>query len=140
MKRLFLLLSLTSITLASVPAEQKNVAAKPTQAVELKRKSSFEADNSHDPFWPIGWKKPGPKTDSSEPGPAISPDAFNLSSVTMGAGGHFAILNGRIMQEGQQFGLQYGNQIYQVTLRKVEDGRVVLTYQDSEIIVSLKRR
>ena len=140
MKRLLLFLGLTSIALGSLCAEQKKTAAKPTQAVELKRKSSFEADDSHDPFWPIGWKKPGPKTDSTEPGPAISPNAFSLSSVTMGAGGHFAILNGKIMQEGQQFGLQYGNQLYQITLRKVEDGRVVLAYQDSEVIVPLKRK
>jgi hypothetical protein len=140
MKRLLLLLSLTSIAFGNSWAEQKATAAKASQSFDLKRKSSFAADGSHDPFWPIGWKKPGPKTDSTEPGPAISPDAFNLSSVTMGTGGHFAILNGKIMQEGQQFGLQYGNQIYQVTLRRVEDGRVVLAYQDSEIVVPLKRR
>ena len=58
----------------------------------------------------------------------------------MGAGTHFAILNGKIMQEGQQFGLQFGNQIYQVTLRSIEDGQVVLVYQDGEIIVPLRRK
>jgi len=45
----------------------------------------------------------------------------------MGTGTRFAILNGKIMQEGQQFGLQFGNQVYQVTLRSIEDGQVVLT-------------
>jgi hypothetical protein len=58
----------------------------------------------------------------------------------MGAGARFAILNGKIMQEGQQFGLQFGNQIYQVTLRSIEDGQVVLLYQDAEIIVPLRRK
>jgi hypothetical protein len=58
----------------------------------------------------------------------------------MGTGPHFAILNGKIMQEGQQFGLQIGNQIYQVSLRSIEDGRVILTYQDSEIVVLLRRK
>jgi hypothetical protein len=140
MKRFLLFLGLTSIALGSLCAEQQNAATRLTQTVELKRKSSFEADDSHDPFWPIGWKKPGPKIDNTEAGPAISPNAFSLSSVTMGAGGHFAILNGKIMQEGQQFGLQYGNQLYQVTLRRVEDGRVILTCQDSEVIVPLRRK
>ncbi len=58
----------------------------------------------------------------------------------MGAGPHFAILNGKIMQEGQQFGLQFGNQVYQVTLRSIEDGQVILVYQDSEIMVPLRRK
>ena len=58
----------------------------------------------------------------------------------MGSGTRFAILNGKIMQEGQQFGLQFGNQVYQVTLRSIEDGQVVLLYQDAEIIVPLRRK
>ncbi|MEO7723913.1 MAG: hypothetical protein ABIU29_04380 [Chthoniobacterales bacterium] len=58
----------------------------------------------------------------------------------MGTRTHFAILNGKIMQEGQQFGLQIGNQIYQVTLRSFQDGQVVLLYQDAEIIVPLRRK
>ena len=28
--------------------------------IELKHKSSFDATEARDPFWPIGWKKPGP--------------------------------------------------------------------------------
>ena len=108
--------------------------------IELKRKSSFDATEARDPFWPIGWKKPGPKSTSGETGPAIAPEAFSLTSVTMGSGPHFAILNGKIMQEGQEFGLQLGTQIYQVTLRSIQDGRVILAYQDSEIVVLLRRK
>ncbi len=58
----------------------------------------------------------------------------------MGAGPRFAILNGKIIQEGQQFGFQFGNQIYQVTLRSIEDGQVVLVYQEAQIIVPLRRK
>ena len=133
MKKFFLAACLTTLLLEGVRAADK------VPAIELKEKSSFDAADVRDPFWPIGWKKPGPKSTSGE-GPALASDAFALTSVTMGAGPHFAILNGKIMQEGQQFGLQYGNQLYQITLRKVEDGRVVLAYQDSEIIVPLKRK
>ena len=108
-------------------------------AIELKRKSSFDATDARDPFWPIGWKRPGPQS-AKRSGPELLPASFSLTSVTMGAGAHFAILNGKIMQEGQQFGLQFGNQVYQVTLRSIQDGQVVLAYQDAEIIVPLRRK
>ncbi|HEX5176431.1 MAG TPA: hypothetical protein VFV83_05340, partial [Chthoniobacteraceae bacterium] len=88
--------------------------------------------------WPIGWKRPGPKTTRS--GPDLSPGSFSLTSITMGAGARYAILNGKIMQEGQQFGLQVGKQIYRVTLQAIQDGKVVVFYQGSEITVPLRRK
>ncbi|MGH8092799.1 MAG: hypothetical protein ACREIF_04945 [Chthoniobacterales bacterium] len=133
MKKLLIALCLASLIIEGARAKD----AAPT--IELKRKSSFDAGEARDPFWPIGWKKPGPKTTAGE-GPAIAPEAFSLTSVTVGSGTHFAILNGKIMQEGEQFGLQLGNQIYQVTLRSIEDGQVILVYQDSEIVVPLRRK
>lgn len=133
MKPLFYVLCLTSLLAAAARgADSKG------PVIELKHKSSFDATEARNPFWPIGWKKPRVKT-SGDAG-AVSPDAFALTSVTMGTGPHFAILNGKIMQEGQQFGLQLGNQIYQVTLRSIEDGRVILTCQESEIVVLLRRK
>jgi hypothetical protein len=134
MKNLLLAFCLTSLLLGAVRAEES------VPTIELKHKSSFDATDARDPFWPIGWKRPGPKSASSEAGPDLSPASFSLTSVTMGTGTRFAILNGKIMQEGQQFGLQFGNQVYQVTLRSIEDGQVVLTYQDAEIIVPLRRK
>ena len=44
------------------------------------------------------------------------------------------------MQEGQQFGLQLGTQMYQVLLKKIEDGRVILSRHDQEIVVPLRRK
>ena len=92
------------------------------------------------PFWPIGWKKPGPKAATTGPGPDLTPGSFSLTSVTTGTGPHFAILNGKVMQEGQQFGLQFGNQVYNLTVKSIEDGQVVLAYQDTEIVVPLHRK
>ena len=109
--------------------------------IELKHKSTFDAaPNDRDPFWPIGWKKPGPKIAASGAGPELTANVFSLTSVTMGVGQRFAILNGKVMQEGQEFGLQFGNQVYTVTLRSIEDGQVVLVYQDNEIVVPLRRK
>lgn len=134
MKNLLLPFCLTGLLLSTVRAEET------LPKIEVKHKSHFDATEARDPFWPIGWKKPGPKSSNSEAGPGLSPDSFSLTSVTVGSGSHFAILNGKIMQEGQQFGLQIGNQIYQVTVRSIEDGQVVLLYQDGEIVVPLRRK
>ena len=132
MKNLLLALCLTSLLLTAARAEES------APAIELKNKSTFDATDARDPFWPIGWKRPGPKISTS--GPDLSPASFSLTSVTMGAGARFAILNGKIMQEGQQFGLQFGKQVYHVTLRAIQDGKVILAYQDSEITVPLRRK
>src|SRR5689334_3729611 len=133
MKKIFLTACLTSLLFGAIDAAEKEAT------IELKQKSSFDAADGRDPFWPIGWKKPGPKSTTGA-GPAIAPDSFALTSVTMGAGPHFAILNGKIMQEGQQFGLALNKEIYQVTLRTIEDGRVILAYQGGEVVVPLRRK
>ena len=134
MKPLLLAFCLTSLLL---PAAWAGNDGPP---IALKHKSTFDsAPNDRDPFWPIGFKRPGPKI-ATGGGPDLSPNVFSLTSVTTGTGPHFAILNGKVMQEGQQFGLQFGKQVYQVTLRSIEDGKVVLVYEDTEIVVPLRRK
>ena len=112
-------------------------------SLEIKNKSSFTMDNnSRNPFWPIGWKPTakvaGPGIEHA--GPDIPLAAFVVSSITLDQGARFAIVNGKIMQEGQQFGLQLGNQTYQVTVKSIEDGRVILVRRDQEIVVPLRRK
>jgi hypothetical protein len=133
MKTLLTVLCLT-ILLTAARAEEK------AAPIELKQKSFFDAPEVRNPFWPIGWKKPNPKDPHAEAPPELSSGSFSLTSVTMGTGPHFAILNGKIMQEGQQFGLQFGQQIYQVTLKAIQDGQVIIAYQDNEIVVPLRRK
>ncbi len=132
MKNLLLVFCLTSFLLPAVRAVE------PAPAVELKNKSTFDASDGRDPFWPIGWKRPGPKVSTA--GPDLSPGSFSLTSITMGAGARYAILNGKAMQEGQQFGLQFGKNVYHVTLRAIQDGKVIIAYQGSEITVPLRRK
>ena len=111
--------------------------------VAIKNKSSFNLDaGTRNPFSPIGWKPTG-RVASGSGGTSqgeVPPGAFVVSTITVDGATHFAIINGKSMQEGQQFGLQYGNQVYQVTLRSIQDGQVILVYQDSEIVVSLRRK
>jgi hypothetical protein len=111
-----------------------------TPSMELKHKSSFNVEaNERNPFWPIGWK-PAPKLAKTGAGPAIPPSSFVVSSITLDPKAHYAIINGRTMSEGQQFGLQLGSQIHQITVKAINDGHVVLLRGDQEIIVSLRRK
>jgi hypothetical protein len=113
--------------------------------LDFKSKSSFNLEsNTRNPFWPIGWKPAakisGPGGAERAAGPDIPLSAFLVSSITVGEGNRFAIVNGKTMQEGQQFGLQLGSQTYQVTVKAIQDGRVVFARRDQEIIVPLRRR
>lgn len=156
MKRLiFLTLSiLMALPCAQAEPEKKNATPVPPKtaatatvpdvpAIELKNRSSFEMEgNSRNPFWPIGWKPAAKLADAGadRAGPDIPLTAFVVSSITIEQGTKFAIVNGKIMQEGQQFGLQLGNQTYQITLKAIEDGRVIVARRDQEIVVPLRRK
>jgi hypothetical protein len=63
-----------------------------------------------------------------------------VSTITVDGATKFAIINGKTMSEGQQFGLQVGTQIYQVTVKRIEDGRVIIGRRDEEIVVPLRRK
>ena len=133
---------LTISVLALLGLTRALAAEQPTApAVELKNKSNFTMDASgRNPFWPIGWKPVAKASSNEHSGPEIQPEAFLVSSITLDRGGRFAIINGKAMQVGQQFGLQLGNQTYQLTVKAIEDGRVILARRDEEIIVPLRRK
>ena len=112
--------------------------------IELKTKSAFTVESgSRNPFWPIGWK-PSPKISGGgtgeNTGADLPPSAFLVSTIMLDPGAHFAIINGKAMVEGQTFGLQMGSQTYQLTVKRIEDGRVILGRRDQEIVVPLRRK
>jgi len=133
------ILAILTFAVFSLPALRAEDAP---PSIELKNKSSFTMDASgRNPFWPIGWKPVARVQNNTEhTGPDILPTAFVVSSITMDPGARFAIINGKAMQEGQQFGLQLGTQTYQLTVKSIEDGRVILARRDQEIIVPLRRK
>lgn len=117
--------------------------APPPAPLEFKNKSTFVSDNTRNPFWPIGWKPAARTSDATtteHSGPEIAPSAFLVTSITLGHTNRFAIVNGKIMQEGQQFGLQMGTQTYQITVKAIQDGRVVFSRRDQEIVAPLRRK
>jgi hypothetical protein len=124
------------LTISLVAARAEQIVPPPAANV----KSSFDASKARNPFWPIGWKKPDAKNPNGvAPGPALTPASFALTSVTTGGSDRFAILNGKVMQEGQRFGLQVGPQVYEVTVQAIQDGQVILAFQGEEIVVPLRR-
>ena len=132
------ILALLSLTCAQ--ADQATAIELKNTAIELKNKSAFTMEASgRNPFWPIGWK-PVAKANTTGHGPEIQSSAFVVSSITLDKGGRFAIINGKAMQAGQQFGLQLGTQTYQITVKAIEDGRVILGRRNEEIIVLLRRK
>lgn len=131
---------------ADAPAPAAVPPAQPSPSpvkIELKNKSSFTMDGgSRNPFWPIGWKPTGKLTGGhgADAAGEIPVTAFVVSTITVDEGGRFAIINGKTMSEGQKFGLLLGTQTYQIVVKKIEDGRVILGRQDEEIIIPLRRK
>ena len=125
-------------------APENTNAAPPSEIpqLEVKNKSAFALDESgRNPFWPIGWRPANKSAQTAEQATSeISPAQFLVSSITVDVGGRFAIINGKVMGEGQVFGLQVGNQTYQLTVKAIQDGQVVLARRDQEIVVPLRRR
>ena len=122
-------------------ADAKNKSAEEGAAVILKNKSEFKTDAMmRSPFWPIGYKPTGRVGGAGNDQGEVPPGAFVVSSITLDERGRFAIINGKSMGEGMQFGLQVGTQVYQVSVKRIEDGRVILARHDEEIVVPLRRK
>jgi hypothetical protein len=139
----FVLLASVALACASGAGAPPAAPAAAPAALEFKNKSSFTVDNTRNPFWPIGWKPAARTTEATateHSGPEIAPSAFLVTSITLGHTNRFAIVNGKVMQEGQQFGLQMGSQTYQITVKAIQDGRVVFARRDQEIIAPLRRK
>ncbi len=130
---LFLVSAAGSLRAESAPA-----------AIQLKHRSAFQVeDKARNPFWPIGWKPAAKVSESStDQGSAdLAPTVFLVSSIAIQDGTRrFAIINGRVMEEGQQFGLQMGTQTYQITVKAIQDGQVILARRDQEIVAPLRRK
>jgi hypothetical protein len=131
----------TKPTERTAAAEDKNKASEQPAVVVVKNKSSFEVDAAtRDPFWPIGFKPKARIGGAGDADGEVPPSAFLVSTITLDATTRFAIINGKTMFEGQQFGLQVGTQIYQVSVKRIEDGQVILSRHDEEIVVPLRRK
>jgi len=125
----------------SAPVEPKNKSAEEASPIAVKNKSAFNIDAGiRSPFWPLSWKPTGKVASGGTDQGEVPPGAFVVTTITLDGAARFAIINGKSMGEGQQFGLQIGTQVYQVTVKRIEDGRVILGRRDEEIVVPLRRK
>jgi hypothetical protein len=135
MNKIFAVICITIFAASAVLRADEPVA------IAVKNKSSFKMDaGTRSPFWPISWKPTGKVASGGTDQGEVPAGAFVVSTITLDGAARFAIINGKSMGEGQQFGLQIGTQVYQVTVKRIEDGRVILGRREEEIVVPLRRK
>ena len=109
--------------------------------LEVKNKSSFSAKaNPRDPFWPTGWKPAAAVPTGDQADSDLAASAFVVTSITIQPQARFAIINGKIIQEGQEFGLKLGGNVFHLTVAMIQDGKVILQQHGRHIVVPLTRK
>ena len=104
------------------------------------RKSLFTASASdHNPFWPIGWVKM--ESASADSGASLIPRAtdFAVTSILLNEP-PMAVINGKEMAEGETAALPVNGQPVIVQLMAVQDGRVILRWQNQALVVVIHRQ
>jgi len=106
-----------------------------------KTKSVFRGTmNERNPFWPIGWVKvdSGTSTDNA-PAPVVPhSEDFSVSTIMLNEP-PMAVINGKDMAEGEVATLNVNGQPVMVQLMAVQDGRVILRWQNQNLIVPIHR-
>jgi hypothetical protein len=104
----------------------------------LKHRSSFiGTGNDHNPFWPIGWTK---MENISDDGPSIDPHVEDFTVTTIMLNDPpMAVINGKDMAEGEVAALPVNGQSVVVQLMAVQDGRVILRWQNKNLVIPLHR-
>ena len=114
-------------------------AATAAKAGASAHKSVFTASaNDHNPFWPIGWVKMESVADSAAP---VIPhaDDFAVTSILLNEP-PMAVINGKEMAEGETTTIPLNGQPVMVQLMAVQDGRVILRWQNQNLIVPIHRQ
>jgi len=129
---------------ASPVVETKPVSGKAgataAKAYAPARKSLFTAAAAdHNPFWPIGWVNLENLSASSATAPVIPhSEDFTVTSILLNEP-PMAVINGKEMAEGEIAAINLNGQQVMVQLIAVQDGRVILRWQNQNILVSLRR-
>jgi L-ascorbate metabolism protein UlaG (beta-lactamase superfamily) len=92
----------------------------------------------HNPFWPIGWvKTETDTTDTSAPTVPHTED-FTVTTILLNDP-PMAVINGKDMAEGEVAALPVNGANVVVQLMAVQDGRVILRWQNQNIVVPIHR-
>jgi hypothetical protein len=128
----------------SATAISGTAATSGTTAYLLKQKSYFTGTSKdHNPFWPIGWSKTAIAGSGYSTGPAVvvAPHAedFVVTSILLNEP-PLCVINGKELAEGEIATLPTaGGQMLTVQLIAVQDGHVVLRWQNQNLTIPLHR-
>jgi hypothetical protein len=147
MKKL-LFLAILTVACHAVHAGDTTAASKgsPTvdvkpasSAYEPKHRSTFSATaTAHNPFWPIGWVKTEALNQTADAPTMPHAEDFTVTTIMLNDP-PMAVINGKDMAEGEVAALNAGGRMVTVQLMAVQDGRVILRWQNQNIVVPLHR-
>jgi len=133
-----LLLVCHAVRAGDSTAPTVDTTAADTPAYTPKNKSVFTVSTSaHNPFWPIGWVKTAEQNSDTA---TVTPksDDFMVTTILLNDP-PMAVINGKDMAEGEVAQLPVEGQDVTVQLLAVQDGRVILRWQNQSITVPLHR-
>ena len=115
-------------------------ASSPTEGAlySPQNKSVFTgAADDHNPFWPIGWVKIAEVDSDAAP---IVPhiEDFTVTSILLNEP-PLAVINGKEMAEGEIASLPVSSGSVTVQLLAVQDGRVILRWENQNLVIPLHR-
>jgi len=105
-----------------------------------KQKSTFTAGlNAHNPFWPIGWVKTE-SISTADNGASLTPrpEDFSVTTIMLNEP-PMAVINSKDMAEGEVAALNVNGRSVIVQLMAVQDGRVILRWQNQNLVVPIHR-
>jgi hypothetical protein len=113
-----------------------------TPAITATTKSTFTGSGGqHNPFWPIGWVKTS-EAETDDSTTAVSQpraDDFTVSTIMLNEP-RLAVINGKDMAEGEVAQMTTnGGETVTVQLMAVQDGSVVLRWENQAIVVQIHR-
>ena len=104
-----------------------------------KNKSTFTGSvNAHNPFWPIGWIKTSDESADSAAPTVPHADDFMVTTILLNEP-PMAVINGKEMAEGEIAVMPVNGGNVTVQLMAVQDGRVILRWENQNITVPIHR-
>ncbi|MGB8354896.1 MAG: hypothetical protein WCD79_13455 [Chthoniobacteraceae bacterium] len=106
----------------------------------IKHRSEFSYTSPHNPFCPIGWVRgadPTQNTAVAETVAPISANNFVVSGISISPT-PIALINNKECAEGETIEARYGDQILKIKVLRINDGSVVLQYQNKAYTIPLK--
>jgi hypothetical protein len=104
-----------------------------------KSKSVFTGSaNGHNPFWPIGWIKTADESADSAAPMIPHAEDFMVTTILLNDP-PMAVINGKDLAEGEIAVMPVNGANVTVQLMAVQDGRVVLRWENQNIVVPIHR-